>query len=118
MFPVTAAQEAPAERGHPGLPGGLQGVQLRGELPVQRDQPGDDRRQRRKPGAGQPEEVHSVWSGGPGQQQRRDGTLLHRGGRHHAGGRYEDTNTSSSLLPSCQTTQRLYSLMMTERSKQ
>lgn len=77
MICVPAAQEAPAERGDPRLPGGLPGVQLRGELPVQRDQRGDDRGQRREPGPGQPEEVHPVRSGGPGQQQRRDRAVFH-----------------------------------------
>lgn len=89
VTPVTsppATQETFAEWSYSRLSGGLQGVQLRWKLPVQCDQCGNHRRQCRKPGAGQPEEIHPVWSRGASQQQCRDRALLHRGGCHHAGG--------------------------------
>lgn len=87
VISLPGAQEAPPEWSHQGLPGGLQGVQLWWKLPIQCDQRGDHRGQCRKPGAGQPEEVHSVWSRGASQQQRWDRALFHRGGCYHAGGR-------------------------------
>lgn len=49
---LPAAQKAPPKRSHQRLPGGLQGVQLWRELPVQCDQCGDHRGQCREPGVG------------------------------------------------------------------
>lgn len=82
---LPAAQETPSERGHQRVPGGLPRVQLRWKLPVQCDQRGNHRRQRWESGPGQPEEVHPVWCGGAGQQQRWNGAFIDRGGCDNTG---------------------------------
>lgn len=64
---LAASPEAPAERGDPWLPGGLQRVQPWWEPPVHHHQPGHYRRHHREHRAGQPEEVHSVQRGGAGR---------------------------------------------------